>query len=223
MKKSVITALTAAMVITLSSITAFAAPSATVPVAETPAVGTAVEAVASPEAYDAATTVSTGYKETAVSATTVKSASVATQNIILNNLDKLGDPAIAQAAADPKKTVSAIVRTVVDVTPAGATKNAAGNYEFTLSCNYIGTGRVYVLHYLEKSKSWVLLVLKAATKGAVTIESATLSPFAVVELNVASVTAPATSPKTGETLPAALMFIMIGAVGAVVCTKKVLA
>ena len=208
MKKSVITALTAAMVLTLSSITAFAAPSATVPAAETPAVGTAVEAVASPEAYDAATTVSTGYKETAVSATTVKSASVATQNIILNNLDKLGDPAIAQAAADPKKSVSAIVRTVVDVTPAGATKNAAGNYEFTLSCNYIGTGRVYVLHYLESSKSW---------------EIPTLSPFAVVGLNVASVTAPATSPKTGETLPAALMFIMIGAVGAVVCTKKVLA
>ena len=218
MKKSVITALTAAMVITLSSITAFAAPSATVPAAETPAVGTAVEAVASPEAYDAATTVSTGYKETAVSATTVKSASVATQNIILNNLDKLGDPAIAQAAADPNKTVSAIVRTVVDVTPAGATKNAAGNYEFTLSCNYIGTGRVYVLHYLESSKSWEILVPKA-----VTIESATCSPFAVVELNVASVAAPATSPKTGETLPAALMFIMIGAVGAVVCTKKVLA
>ncbi|MCR4694282.1 MAG: hypothetical protein K5773_03030 [Pseudobutyrivibrio sp.] len=226
MKKSILVALTAAMVLTMSSMTAFAASPTVGTVEATPAsieATTAVEPTASGEVYASVTTVSEGFKETAVSETTVNSAAVAAQNIILNNLEKLGNATLTNAATDSSKKVSAILRAVVDIKPTTATKNAAGNYEFTITSPYIGAGTVYVLHYVESAKTWELLVPKSVTNGAVVVESATCSPFALVEVNVASATAAAKSPKTGETTPVAMMVILLGTAGAVVCGKKAFA
>ncbi len=227
MKKSVLAALTAAIVLSMSTMTAFAA-SPTVGTVEAPAAGqtaaTTVEATVSPAVYTSVTTISEGYSEVPVSETTVKSAAVAVQNALLNKLANLGDPALTKAATSSTQKVSATIRTIVDVKPTSAKKNAAGNYEFTLNCSYIGSGKIFVLHYVESAKQWEILVPKAATAGSVTVESATCSPFAVVELNVASAgSTPAQSPKTGETIPAAMMIILIGVAGAAVCGKKVFA
>ena len=223
MKKTAITALAAAMVLSMSSITAFAAGSATVATVEAPVATqtatTSIDAVAAPEAYVESTTVSEGFKAAAVSATTVQSAAVAVQNEILNDIASigaaLGNNTLAQAASNPSMKVTATLRSVVDVSPTSATKNAAGNYVVTLASSYVGNGTIIVLHY--NGTTWDPIVPTSVANGAVTFETPSLSPIAIVEVNVATA---ATSPKTGETVPAAMMFVLIGAVGAAVCTKK---
>lgn len=228
MKKSIFTALVAAMVLTMSSITAFAASPTVAGTVEsavsTQTATTSVDAVATPEVYSATTTVSEGYTEKAVSTTTVQSAAVAAQNIVLNDLATLGktvgSSALVSAATDSSKKVTATVRSVVDVSPTTATKNAAGKYVVTLTSQYLGNGTIVALHY--NGSGWEPILPSSVSGKSVTLELTSLSPIALVEVNVAS-TAVATSPKTGETYPAAMAVILFGLAGAVICGKKVFA
>jgi len=261
MKKSILVALTAAMVLSMSTLTAFAAPSATVSDSETTketttsntsnssyddtdydkyassstaastttttTTTTSAATAVDPKVYVENTTVSEGYTVSAVDATTEEATNVAVQNAILGNLEVvaqlLGDKNIAAAIQDPTQEVTAQIRSIVNVDPTTATKNANGKYEFTLTSKFLGTGRVLVLHY---NGNWETLVPKAVNGQNVVVESDSCSPFAIVELNVASTTGAntvATSPKTGETLPVAMMVVVLGIVGAAVCTKKIFA
>ena len=225
MKKSILAALTAAMVLSMSTITAFAAsPVAANPVAGQEAV-TTIEAVASADAFDATTEVSEGYTETKVSEATVQSAVTAVQDLLLNNLavtaQLTGNSQIANAAADSSKTVTASVKTVVDIKADSATKDANGNYTPTIYSANIVAGRQYVaLHQNTATGAWNAIAVTNVADGAITVSTPDLSPIAIVELTVSSA---ATSPKTGETIPAAMMLVIIGMAGAAVCTKKIFA
>ena len=162
MKKSILVALTAAMVLSMSTLTAFAAGSpsyddtdydkygtaaSTTTTTTTTSAATAVD----PKVYVENTTVSEGYTVSAVDATTEEATNVAVQNAILGNLEVvaqlLGDKNIAAAIQDPTQEVTAQIRSIVNVDPTTATKNANGKYEFTLTSKFLGTGRVLVLHY----------------------------------------------------------------------------
>lgn len=225
MKKGLIAALTAALVLSMSSLTVFAA-SPTVgttasPVATQKAT-TSIAAVASAEAFASSTTVDAAYKISAVSESTVSSATVAVQNLLLNDLATtgavLGSKDLQAAATKSNKKVTATLRTVVDVTPVTATKNAAGLYDYTLQSSFIKAGKVYAgLHF--NGTAWEVIVPTAVADGAISFSS-NLSPVAVVEL---SVDGAAKSPKTGETFPVAMMIVLLGVAGAAVCTRKVFA
>lgn len=226
MKKSIFAALTAALVLSMSTITAFAA-SPTVGTTEAPVAGqtatTAVNDVASAEVYAATTTVSEGYTEKAVSQTTIQSATVAVQNLLLNNVAQagtlVGDANVASAAQDSSKKVSATLISVVDVSASTAKKGADGYYEVTLASANIAANRHYaVLHY--GANGWEVVPVTGLANGAISFKTASLSPIAVVDV---AVTATATSPKTGEAVPFAAVMILVGIAGAAVCGKKVFA
>ncbi len=229
MKKSILVALTAAMVLSMSTLTAFAAGSPTTvdavqAAAEGQTTSTGIEAVASADALAQATAVSEGYKASAVSDTTVQSAVVAVQNQILNKIAEignlLGDSKLAAEATDPSSKVTATIRSLVNIDPTTATKGADGLYEVTVTAAYLGNGDAIVLHY--NGTAWEVIAPTNVSGKNVTFKTATLSPVAVVEVNSGANTV-ATSPKTGETLPVAMMVVVLGIAGAAVCTKKIFA
>ncbi len=223
MKRKFLAVLTALTVLTMGSMTAFAA-SPTVGTTEAPVrtqeASTAMTATTTPSAYLSGTTVSAGYKISEVSDTTVQAAAVAVQNNILNDIasiaSKLGNKTLAKAAVSSGKQVTASVLTVIDVKPSEAAKDANGNYVVTLSLSDIAEGdAVVVLHYT--GNAWETIVPSGVAKGSVTFASASLSPIAVVKLSVATVSQ---SPKTGSSVPAAAVILVIGIVGTAACGKK---
>jgi hypothetical protein len=225
MKKAFLAVFTAAIVLSMSTITAFAAS----PVAANPVAGqeatTTIDTVATADAYDAATVVSEGFTETKVSEATVQSSVAAVQGLLLNNLAVtakfLNNKQIAAAVADPSKKVTASIKTVVDIKAAGAPKDAKGNYTPTLKNASIVKGRLYAaLHQNAATGAWNAISITSIENGAITVSTPDLSPIAIVELNV---TGAATSPKTGETLPAAMFIILLGIAGAAYCGKKAFA
>ncbi|MDE7130667.1 MAG: hypothetical protein K2O65_02570, partial [Lachnospiraceae bacterium] len=60
-------------------------------------------------------------------------------------------------------------------------------------------------------------IIPSVANGSVTFASASLSPIAVVKLDVTSVSR---SPKTGQTVPVAVVLLMISAIGTAVCGKR---
>ncbi|MBQ6887283.1 MAG: hypothetical protein IJN54_07210 [Lachnospiraceae bacterium] len=223
MKKKVLAALTAAMVMTMSSMTVFAA-SPTVGTTEaavaTQSVTTTVEATAAPADYAAETKASEGFSVEAVSATTVQSAAVAVQNALLNDIasigTKLGNSSLVAAATDASKRVTASVLSVVEVNASSAVKDANGNYIVTLNIPSIAAGdAIVVLHY--NGSAWEVIAPSSVSAGSVTFATASLSPISVVKLSVNGVTA---APKTGETAPYAAMIFVIGVAGTAICGKK---
>lgn len=223
MKKSVLAVLSAITILAIGSMSVFAA-SPTAGTTEAPASGqkaaTSVSETASPADYASATTASEGYEVEEVSKATVDSAAVAVQNELLNKLSAIGNAlnnsALAKAAADPSKKVTASILSVVEVNPTTAAKDANGNYVVTLNVNSIlSTDTIAVLHYT--GSAWEVIAPEKVTAGAVTFQTLSLSPISIVKLDVTDVTA---SPQTGETIPAAVWIAVIGFVGAAFCGKK---
>lgn len=223
MKKKLLAVFMAAAVLMMGSTTALAA-SPTVATTEAPVSTqkalTAVEPVMTPKAYLNNTSVSYGFSVAEVSSTTLQAAAVAVQNAILNNVaaiaQKLGNAGLSQAAGDAGKQVKASILTLVEVKTSGATKDATGNYVVTLNvANVVQGDTVVILHYT--GSSWETIAPRGVANGSVTFASASLSPIAVVKLNVAGISQ---SPKTGASMPIAGVTLMIGAVGMTVCGKK---
>lgn len=222
MKKKFLAVLTALAVLTMGSMTVCAA-SPTVGTTEAPVKtqksSTFMAATATPSEYLNRTTVSAGYSISAVSATTVQATAVAVQNAILNDVasiaSKIGNKTLADAAGNSASRVTASILTVIEVKASGASKDANGNYVVTLSLPDIAAGdAVVVMHYT--GNAWETIIPSVAN-GSVTFASASLSPIAVVKLDVATVSQ---SPKTGQTMPVAVVLLMIGAVGTAVCGKR---
>ncbi len=222
MKKKFLAVLTALAVLTMGSMTV-CAKSPTVGTTEAPIKtqksSTIVAATAASSEYLKRTTVSAGYAISEVSATTIQATAVAVQNAILNDVasiaSRLGNKNLADAAANSASRVTASILTVIEVKASNASKDANGNYVVTLSLPNISAGdAVVVLHYT--GNSWETIVPSVAN-GSVTFASASLSPIAVVKLDVTSVSQ---SPKTGQAMPVAVVLLMIGAVGAAVCGKR---
>lgn len=223
MKKKFLAVLTALAVLTMGSMTVCAA-SPTVGTVGAPVKtqrsSTVVAATEAPSAYLNRTTVSAGYKVSAVSTTTVQAAAVAVQNAILNDVasiaSRLGNQTLADAATNSSSRVTATVQTVVEVSASSASKDANGNYVVTLGIPSISAGdAIVVLHYT--GNSWETIVPSNVANGSVTFASASLSPIAVVKLDVNSVSQ---SPKTGQTIPVAVVILLIGVAGTVVCGKR---
>ncbi len=223
MKKKLLAVVTALTVMAMGTVTAFAA-SPTVGTTEAPVAtqkaSTTIAATATPAEYAAATKVSDGFTVAAVEETTVKAASVQVQNALLNDLatigTKLGNSDIAAAATDSNKKVSASILSVVNIDASTATKDADGNYTVTASIAGIAAGdTIAVLHYT--GSAWETIVPTSVAAGSVTFKTASFSPFAVVKLEVSTVTA---SPKTGAAMPVAALFVVVGFAGAMVCGKR---
>lgn len=226
MKKKLLAMFMAAAVLMMGSTTALAA-SPTVATTEAPVSTqkalTAVEPVMTPKAYLNNTSVSYGFSVAEVSSTTLQAAAVAVQNAILNNVaaiaQKLGNAGLSQAAGDAGKQVKASILTLVEVKTSGATKDATGNYVVTLNvANVVQGDTVVILHYT--GSSWETIAPRGVANGSVTFASASLSPIAVVKLNVAGISQ---SPKTGASMPIAGVALVISVVGMTVCGKKYLA
>ena len=223
MKKKLLAVVTALTVMAMGTVTAFAA-SPTVGTTEAPVAtqkaSTTIAATATPAEYAAATKVSDGFTVAAVEETTVKAAAVQVQNALLNDLatigTKLGNSDIAAAATDSNKKVSASILSVVNIDASTATKGADGNYTVTASIAGIAAGdTIAVLHYT--GSAWETIVPTSVAAGSVTFKTASFSPFAVVKLEVSTVTA---SPKTGAAMPVAALFVVVGFAGAMVCGKR---
>lgn len=223
MKKQFLAVLTALTVFVMGSMTAFA-ESPTVGTTEAPVktqqCSTVVAATASASVYLKATTVSAGFSVSEVSATTVQAAAVAVQNAVLNDVasiaSKLGNKVLSSAAANSGSRVAASIMTVVEVSVSDASKDANGNYVVTLGLSDIAAGdAVVVLHYT--GTAWETIVPSDVANGSVTFASASLSPIAVVKLDVSTVSQ---SPQTGPAIPVAAVILLIGAVGTAVCGKK---
>ena len=226
MKRKTLAILSAVMIMAMSSMTVFAA-SPTVGSTELPEEGqsavTSVEASASPAEYASTTAVSEGFTIQAVSQQTASAATVAVQNTVLNHLGAIGtiigNTSVTAAATDSTAKVTAKVVSIVDVTATSAVKDANGNYNVTIGNAGISAGdAIVVLHY--NGAGWEIIVPTAVADGAIAFTTSSLSPFAVVKLDVASVTM---SPQTGEAAPMAAVIIMVGLTGAVICGKKVFA
>lgn len=223
MKRRILAVLTALMVLATGSVTAFAA-SPTVGTTEAPVrtqkAATEIAAVDTPASYASSTSVSAGFSVSAVSDTTIQAAKTAVQNAILNDVasiaSKLGNQTLAAAATDSGKKVTASILTIVEVKVSTAAKDANGNYVVTLNLSSVAAGdSVAVLHYT--GSVWETIIPTSTANGSVTFAAASLSPFAVVKLDVTSIT---TSPKTGASIPVAVGVLVIGVVGAAVCGKK---
>lgn len=222
MKKKFLAVLTALAVLTMGSMTV-CAKSPTVGTTEAPVKtqksSTVVAATTNSSEYLKRTTVSAGYAISEVSATTIHATAVAVQNAILNDVasiaSRIGNKNLADAAANSASRVTATIMTVIEVKASSASKDANGNYVVTLSLPDIAAGdAVVVLHYT--GNAWETIVPSVAN-GSVTFASASLSPIAVVKLDVTSVSQ---SPKTGQAMPVAVVLLMIGVVGTAVCGKK---
>lgn len=223
MKKKVLAVFSAVMVFTMSSMSVFAA-SPTAGTAEAPvntqAVSTSVAKQKTPDAYAAATTAGAGYEVEAVSSSTVEAAAVAVQNNLLNDVASLGtvldNTVLKAAAADPSKKITAEMLTVVEVSPSTAVKDASGNYVVTLNVSSIKAGDIIaVLHY--NGSAWETIVPDSVENGKVTFSTPSLSPISVVKLDVSTVKE---APKTGETMPVAMIVAIIGLAGVCVCGRK---
>ncbi len=248
MKKRIMAAIVAVSVMMFGT-TAFAAgsPEAGSTKADTTVAAgqiAATEVEAPTESVDSmakTTTVETASVDVrAVGKTTVDDAVVATKNL-LNDVkalgDTLGNKDLADAAGIATKSVKATVLSVVNLTSALNVK------EITIKNDAIKAGKTYaVLHFTDGK--WVTLPAKVTADKTLSFTVDNLSPFAIVEIDVVdksatangsnpaattpSTTTPAAnnkadqaaSPKTGETMPVAVLALLVCATGAVVCAKK---
>lgn len=223
MKRNVIAVLSAVMVLTMGTVTAFAASPTTgtaEAVVSSQTAMTSVAKMASPAEYVSATTASAGFDVEEVPATIVEAAAVAVQNSLLNNVASVGgmlnNSELTAAAADPNKKVTAEMLTVVEVNPTSASKDANGNYVVTLNLSSISAGDIIaVLHY--NGSSWDTIAPDRVSAGKVVFSTPSLSPISVVKLEVTDVKA---APKTGTAMPAAIMLVVVGLAGMGVCGKK---
>lgn len=247
MKKRIMAAIVAVSVMMFGT-TAFAAgsPSAGSTKLDDKAAGQIVDAsVEAPtekaDSMAKSTTVSdTDVKVVAVADTTVTEAVTATKNLLqdVKKLgDKLGNKDLADAATATNKGVIATVLSVVNL------QSTATNKEVVIKNTAIKANKTYaVLHYTNGA--WETIPATVKGDGELTFKVSNFSPFAIVEIDVVDKSATATgsqttpaapaatpaadnkkadqaaSPKTGETMPVAVLALLVCATGAVVCAKK---
>ncbi len=190
MKKRALAVFMAIAVMLLGTTTVYAAGSPTSGgTVEQPEAGqaanTAVTGVESPAQYASETSADAGFATSAVGATTVQSATVAAQNLLLNHLATvgaaLGNPGISAAAGQAGATVTAEMLSVINVTLNGAAKGADGLYDVTVRNGKIHAGdTIAVMHF---DGSWGLVVPTAVGNGFVSFKVANCSPFSIVRLN----------------------------------------
>lgn len=167
----------------------------------------------------------------AVADTTVTEAVTQAKNI-LNNVSTLGtvtgNAALTSAATDANKTVTATVLSVVNL------ESTSTNKTVVVNNSAIKAGKTYVvLHYTEAG--WVTLPATVTADGVLSFTADSFSPFAIVEISVTdkgaatpgATTTPAdkkadgaASPKTGETIPAAVFGMLVCVAGVVACAKR---
>ncbi len=215
MKRKVLALLTAATVLMMGSMTAFAA-SPTTSTTPAPAAGqvasTGVDATASPAEYAAATQSATaGVTVSAASQATVDATKTEVTNLLtdVKSLgNALGSNALVKAAGDANSKVTAIVETVVTLTNDGATANADGSFTVKLkNSNITADNKSSVTMILHNDGNSTTVIKPSSVKnGEATFNTPGFSTFAVVKV---SVTKLAGAPKTGE-------MIALGAIAAIV-------
>lgn len=223
MKKKVLAIMSALIVLSMSSITVFAASptvGTTEKTVETQVATTSVVSTKEPATYAAATTVSEGYTVKEVSDAILQSTAVAVQNEVLNDVAKIGktigNTSLVSAATDSSKKVEATILSVVEVE---AVKNASEKHVVTLKiADITEKDAIVVLHYT--GSAWEIISPSEVATGSVTFETASLSPVTVVKLAVTDTVA---APRTGENIPMMAIFMLAGVAGVVVCTRKYLA
>ena len=200
MKKKVLAAFIAATVLSMGSMTAFAAESptasdvaaqlteaeASTPVASQAADGE-VEGVTNSTmaATSLASGSSTGLTIAPVADATVESANAAAKTEILNNVanvaNKLGKANLASDSQSSNYKVTVSVLTVKNVDASNAVKGTDGKY--TVKLNVAGvasTDAIAVLHY--NGTDWEVIVPTAVGDGNVTFKADNLSPISIVKL-----------------------------------------
>ena len=223
MKKRLLALVCVAVIMSMNTMTVFASsPTAgtTEKKAETQKVTTTVAKVEKADDYVEKTTVSEGFKVEKVEDSTIKSAEVAVQNEILNDVAKigktLGNSVIESAATNADQKVETKILTVVEVDPTTSTKNAEGNFVVTLNVTGVEVGdAIVVLHY--NGSAWEVIVPTEIANGSVTFESDSLSPISIVELEVKDAVA---APKTGEGISMVAITMVIGLAAFAVYSKK---
>ncbi len=134
--------------------------------------------------------------------------------------------------ADATKAIAPTVKTIVDVTVKGRTVTADNPVTVTFQVPGIKAGaNILVLHW--KGTEWETIVPDSVTDGAVTATFTSLSPVAIIELDVQGATATSadntavtnvktnvTSPKTGMPASVLPVLALAFAAGAVVCARK---
>jgi hypothetical protein len=199
MKKKILAVVAALAVMSVGS-TALAAGSpvagttAPVEAVEGQTVEVTVEAAASAEEMNAATSVEgietelegVEITQAAVSDATVGEAVVATQNALADVADLgtiLGDEELVSAAKDDTKTVTATILSVINLV-------ANENYipgtpvDVTVKHEGVKAGKTYaVLHYIGDGE-WETLKATVLGDGALKFTTTSFSPFAIVEITV---------------------------------------
>ena len=224
MKKKII-AIMSAIVLTIGCAVTVYAASPTVDTTETPVEGqevnTDIEQSGNADQLSSSTSVD-GATTAKVTDTTLKSANVAVQNNLLNDVAKtgvlLGRTDLLNAASDPNKTVQATIIGAVDVS--SATKGADGKYDITFKNSAIKAGSIIAVeHY---SSYWETLVPYEVGDGYAKVKSSSCSPFVVIKIDILEQQV-GTSPKTGEELPIVpIVLVAVGAIGAVIVGRKLI-
>ena len=153
----------------------------------------------------------------------------------LRDVEKLANllksDSLKAALADSTKKIVPTIKTIVDVTVEGRTVTAADPVTVTFQVPDVKVGaNILVLHWT--GTQWETIVPDSVTDGAVTATFTSLSPVAIVELDVQNATAAATnptnttnatdvaSPKTGMSASVVPFLALVLAAGAVVCARR---
>lgn len=154
----------------------------------------------------------------AVADTTVDEAVVATKNLVADVKtlgEATGNKDIAAAASNKDATVTATVLSVVNL------ESTASNKTVTVKNTSIKADKTYVvLHFTNGA--WETIPATVTKAGEIQFTVGNFSPFAIVELGVAVKNAGngTAAPTTGETLPVAVLAMLVCAAGIAVCAKK---
>ena len=201
MKKKLVAVLTALMVLTMGVTVSAASPTTST---ATP-VATQKATVATQDNLVAVTSGTAG-------ATIVggSDAEVAAANTYVSNLmadvaalgNALGNSKLVSAATNSGQKVTATVVSVVNITNDGITPNANGTYTIKVNVPGVKSGDIIAVTHNNNE----VIRPDKVSNGSVTFTTASCSPFAFVKLSVGGVTS---SPKTGETMPVALMVMAL--------------
>lgn len=145
--------------------------------------------------------------------------------------DLLKSDSLKAAFADSTKKIVPTIKTIVDVTVKGRTVTVDDPVTVTFQVPDVKAGaNILVLHW--NGTEWEAIVPDSVTDGAVTATFTSLSPVAIVELDVQDATAASsnntatntktnvTSPKTGMSTSVIPALALVFAAGAVVCARR---
>jgi hypothetical protein len=178
MKRKIVAALCASVVLSMGTMTVMAADSPNTPTDNNKITigNTTVE-------------VSEGFELAEVTNTKATDASVTaafkTESFLNTVVSTVKNDTLTAANTDSTKTITPSVLTVVDVTADGAVKGSNGKYQVRLSLSDVKAGDIIsVLHFT--GTTWEVLTVTGQGAGYVDFETADLSPVAVVKMEITS-------------------------------------